>query len=76
MCKSVSQRCAKTAVGSKNPDPNDGRDAPNLHGARHLSWLQEELGPQFTAGALLHTGRRRYQLADHIQALPIATLWT
>ena len=51
-------------------------NAPSPHDARHLIWLQEELGPQFAAGAILHTGRRQYQLADQIQALPISTLWT
>lgn len=37
-------------------------------------WLQEELGPEFTADAILRTGRRSYPLADQVQAITIATL--
>ena len=51
-------------------------NAPDVHDARHLTWLQGELGSQFAAGAILHTGRHRYQLADQIRAIPICALWT
>lgn len=44
--------------------------------ARHLLWLQRELGPRFRAGVVLHTGRRVLPLADGIWAAPIAALWS
>lgn len=43
--------------------------------ARHLSWLRDNLGDRFLAGAILHTGPTSYQLGDRIFALPISTLW-
>jgi hypothetical protein len=43
--------------------------------ARHLSWLRDQLGPRFVAGAVLHTGPRAYRLSDRILALPLWTLW-
>jgi predicted AAA+ superfamily ATPase len=44
--------------------------------ARHLAWLRDELGDQFTAGLVLHTGRHTFPLGDRIVAAPIATLWS
>lgn len=49
--------------------------APQRSDARHLEWLREQLGERFLAGAVLHTGPRRFQLAERIFALPICTLW-
>jgi uncharacterized protein len=50
--------------------------APTLEAARHLQWLQHELGDRFTAGILFHTGPRVFRLADQIIAAPISTLWS
>ena len=50
--------------------------APKPADARHLAWLRDELGDQFKAGALLHTGPARYRLGDRIEAIPICTLWS
>ena len=44
--------------------------------ARHLVWLSEALGERFVAGAVLHTGRDTFELAEGITAAPISTLWS
>jgi predicted AAA+ superfamily ATPase len=49
--------------------------APSAGDAKHLRWLQEQLGDRFVAGVVLHTGPRAYQLAEGIMAAPISTLW-
>ena len=50
--------------------------APKPADARHLAWLRDELGQQFKAGALLHTGPAHYHLSDRIEAIPICSLWS
>ncbi|WP_129667710.1 ATP-binding protein [Phytoactinopolyspora endophytica] len=49
---------------------------PGREHARHLEWLRDELGDQFLAGVVLHTGPHAYQLAERIIAAPICTLWS
>ena len=49
--------------------------APTRKDARHLQWLQAEIGDRFVAGALLHTGPGLYRGADRILAIPICALW-
>jgi len=49
--------------------------SPERHDARHLEWLQDQIGDRFLAGIVLHTGPTSYQLTDHITAAPISTLW-
>lgn len=49
--------------------------APSPADARHLVWLQEQLGPQFECGVVLHTGPRAFSLAPDIHAIPICALW-
>jgi uncharacterized protein len=49
--------------------------APRADDARHLAWLRDTLGDRFLAGAVLHTGPRKYRLADRIYAVPICALW-
>lgn len=44
--------------------------------ARHLAWLRDQMGEQFVAGVVLHTGRDVFGLGDRITAAPISTLWT
>lgn len=44
--------------------------------ARHLTWLRDQLGDRFVAGAVLHTGPRAYRLDERILALPLWTLWS
>lgn len=48
---------------------------PSLNDAKHLQWLRDELGDRFIGGAVLHTGPRRYPLAQLIAAAPICSLW-
>lgn len=43
--------------------------------ARHLAWLRDQLGTEFKAGAVLHTGPAQFRLDDRIEAIPIAALW-
>jgi uncharacterized protein len=49
--------------------------APTLDDARHLIWLQRQLGEQCIGGIVFHTGPRPFRLANGIAALPIAALW-
>jgi uncharacterized protein len=49
--------------------------APRPDAAKHLRWLQERLEDRFTAGIILHTGPRSYEIDDRIIAAPISTLW-
>lgn len=49
--------------------------APGPEAARHLRWLREELGQRFLGGVILHTGRRTYEVANGIPAVPICALW-
>jgi predicted AAA+ superfamily ATPase len=51
------------------------KSAPVAHDARHLRWLQEELGDKFVCGVVFHTGPAIYPLADRITAVPICALW-
>ncbi|MDE0136631.1 MAG: DUF4143 domain-containing protein [Acidimicrobiaceae bacterium] len=53
-----------------------GTSAPSNDDARHLLWLRDQIGDQFLAGIVLHTGPRTFQLADNITAAPISTLWS
>lgn len=49
--------------------------APDREMARHLIWLRDQLGDDFVAGALLHTGPRSFPIDDRIFAVPICSLW-
>ncbi|HEV7758287.1 MAG TPA: DUF4143 domain-containing protein, partial [Acidimicrobiales bacterium] len=49
--------------------------APRPDAAKHLRWLQDRLEDRFTAGIILHTGPRSYEIDDRIIAAPISTLW-
>ncbi len=49
--------------------------APDAASARHLVWLRDELGDDFAAGVLFHTGPRAFRVDDRIHALPISTMW-
>ena len=50
--------------------------APNRRDARHLEWLQAELGNRFIGGVVFHTGPRAFQLTETIVAAPISTIWS
>jgi len=49
--------------------------APKASDARHLTWLRDQLGDRFLAGAVLHTGPRPFVLDERIFALPICAIW-
>lgn len=42
---------------------------------RGLEQFRESLGPRFTAGVVLTTGRRSYTYADRLHVMPIDRLW-
>jgi predicted AAA+ superfamily ATPase len=52
-----------------------GTAAPGRTDGRHLAWLRDELGDQFVAGIVFHTGPRAFELGDRITAAPICALW-
>lgn len=49
--------------------------APSLNDARHLSWLRDELGKDFVAGVILHSGPGIYELENRVFAVPLCALW-
>jgi uncharacterized protein len=52
-----------------------GTAAPGRDDGRHLAWLRDELGEQFVAGVVFHTGPRVFALGDRITAVPICAFW-
>ena len=49
--------------------------APTPDDARHLTWLRDQLGKRFLAGAVLHTGPDVFVLGDRILAVPLCAMW-
>lgn len=49
--------------------------SPGARDARHLAWLRDELGRDFLAGAVLHSGPGLYELGDRLFAVPLCALW-
>jgi predicted AAA+ superfamily ATPase len=49
--------------------------APRLDDAKHLIWLRDIFGDRFLGGAVLHTGPRKYRLAERVYAVPICAVW-
>ena len=49
--------------------------SPRSDDARHLTWLRDQLGDQFLAGAVLHTGPMPFPMSERIFALPIGAIW-
>lgn len=50
--------------------------APGRDDARHLTWLREQLGERFVAGAVVHTGPDVFVLGERIIAVPLSTMWS
>jgi len=50
--------------------------APDQTDARHLFWLRDQLGRDFAAGAVIHTGPGIYELGDRIYAVPLCAVWS
>jgi predicted AAA+ superfamily ATPase len=49
--------------------------APGREGARHLTWLRDQLGERFLAGIVFHTGPRIFTMGERIMAVPICAMW-
>ena len=49
--------------------------APDARDARHLRWFADEIGTDFAAGAVVHSGSQVYQLAERVWAIPMCALW-
>lgn len=47
----------------------------DLASASHLSWLREQLGADFVAGVVFHTGPTAFRLDERIFALPLSAIW-
>jgi predicted AAA+ superfamily ATPase len=50
--------------------------APNKDDARHLFWLKDQLGADFTAGVVVHAGPGIYNLGDRVYAIPLCAMWS
>jgi hypothetical protein len=50
--------------------------APDAPDAKHLLWLRDQLGADFLAGAVLHSGPSIYELGDRIYAIPLCAVWS
>lgn len=62
--------CAIEVKASPNPRPAD------IRGLEALRDRLDRVGNDFLCGVLLHTGERRFTMADRIVALPIADIWS
>jgi predicted AAA+ superfamily ATPase len=49
--------------------------APSADDARHLTWLRDQLGQRFLAGAVIHTGPDVFMLGERVLAVPLCALW-
>lgn len=49
--------------------------APSTDDAKHLIWLRDQLGKNFAAGVVIHSGPGLYQLGDRIYAVPLCAMW-
>lgn len=49
--------------------------APDARDARHLRWFADEIGTDFAAGAVVHSGSQVYELAERVWAIPMCALW-
>ena len=49
--------------------------APTVGDAKHLIWLRDQLGKDFVAGVILHSGPGIYELGDRVYAVPLCALW-
>jgi uncharacterized protein len=50
--------------------------APTDRDAKHLYWLRDQLGKDFAAGAVIHSGPGIYKLGERIYAIPLCAIWT
>ena len=51
-------------------------NAPSQRDARHIRWLHDELGENFIAGIVFHTGQDIFQIEEKVTAIPISSIWS
>jgi hypothetical protein len=49
--------------------------APGNEDAKHLFWMRDQLGAEFVAGAVVHSGPGIYELGDRVYAVPLCVVW-
>lgn len=50
--------------------------APSSKDARHLLWLRDQMGDDFIAGVVVHSGPAIYELGDRVFAVPLCCMWS
>jgi uncharacterized protein len=50
--------------------------APGTADAKHLFWLRDQLGKDFAAAAVVHSGPAIYELGERVFAVPLCAIWT
>ena len=50
--------------------------APRADDAKQLFWLRDQLGGDFLAGAVIHTGPGLFELGDRVYAVPLCAMWS
>ena len=50
--------------------------APGGDDAKHLFWLRDQLGKDFAAGAVIHSGSAIYELGERVYAIPLCAIWS
>jgi predicted AAA+ superfamily ATPase len=48
--------------------------APGTDDEKHLFWLRDQLGGDFAAGAVVHSGPGIYELGERVYAIPLCAL--
>lgn len=49
---------------------------PTARDARHLEWLQRQLGETVTSALVVHRGTATWELIPDVWAVPISTMWS
>ncbi len=50
--------------------------APGTDDAKRLFWLRDQLGADFLARAVVHTGPGLFELGNRVHAVPLCAMWS